>query len=199
MNSNDKPLLLLSLLFFLGTLAVFFYLITPVYSGTDGFVEKEKDYKAASAELNNLKNYHSSVTDNYEKLKKASWEKIREEVNINFLSNEPTFLPKMYSFFDQRAREAGMNLDSVSGSTNWDPKKAPAAEGSLDRLKKNQFNLSLTGSYASFKKLLLDLESQSLLTSLSKISFSNQSAVSKSGKTVLNGMPFGVELAVPSY
>ena len=202
MNSNEKPILLLSVIFFIGAIAIFFYLVLPLYSGKGGFSEKEKGYESKTAELNNLKNYHASIISAYKELEAAGWEQIKEKVNINFLSNDPMFLPKMYSFFQDRCIANGMNLGSISGSASWDLKDTvQSPEGSSGRVKKNQFNLSLSGSYASFKILLADLESQALLASVTELGFSTQASVSssKDGKVVSGSMPFNLTLAVPSY
>ncbi len=202
MNSNEKPVLLLSVIFFIGAIAIFFYLVLPLYSGKGGFSEKEKGYEAKTAELNNLKNYHASIISAYKELEKNNWEQIKEKIDVNFSSNDPMFLPKMYSFFQDRCIANGMNLGSISGSTSWNIKdNTQSPGGSSERIKKNQFNLSLSGSYASFKILLADLESQALLTNVTELSFSTQASVSssKNGKVASGSMPFSLTLMVPSY
>lgn len=200
MNNNDKPFLLLSVVFSMGAVAILFYLISPLYSGTGGFLEKEREYKAKTAELNNLKNYHASVVSAYKELEKDNWDQKKEKVNINFASNDPMFIPRMYSFFQQRCIANAMHLDSIAGSTAWG-KNAQASEGDSGRIKKNQFTLGLSGSYASFKSFLADLESQALLTAATELSFSAQTSVSsaKTGKAVSGSMPFSLNLTVPSY
>lgn len=193
MNSSEKPVLLLSVIFSIAAVAVFFYLVSPFYSGADGFLEKESQFKAKTAELNNLKNYHSSVKSAYEDLKKANWEEKKEKIDVNFSSNNPMFLPKMYSFFQQKCLANGMYLDSIAGTT--------ASKETNERIKKNQFSLSLSGSYASFKNLLADLESQVLLTSIENIGFSVQTTLlsGKKEKVVSGSMPFSLRFTVPSY
>ena len=201
MNSKEKPLLLLSIIFFIGAIAVFFYLVFPLYSGTDGFLEKEKQYKAKVVELDNLKGYHTGIVSAYKKLENANWEQIKEKIDVNFASSDPMFLPKMYSFFQKRCKDNGMNLNSVAGSVSWGSKNSSAQDpgASSDRIKKNQFSLNVSGSYESFKNLLTDLENQALLVGVEELSFSSQTSASSNKNVALGGIPFSLKLTVPSY
>jgi len=201
MNSLEKPLLLLSIVFFFGAIAILFYLVSPLYSGANGFLEKETEHEARSAELENLKVYHASIVSAYKELETVKWNQIKEKINVNFTSNDPMFLPKMYSFFQDRVVANGMSLESVVGSANWDLKKNSAQDSGepSDRIKRNQFNLSLLGSYESFKNLLANLESQALVTSVTELSFASQPSVSSIKKAASGGMQFSLKLTVPSY
>ncbi|MFA5387068.1 MAG: hypothetical protein WCX23_00090 [Candidatus Paceibacterota bacterium] len=196
MSNNEKPILLLTVIFFLGAAAIFFYLVFPLYSGKDGFLEKERTFKIETEKLANLKNYNSDLKKTYQDLKDNKWEEAKKEIDVNFSSNDPMFLPKMYSFFQQRCLANGLYLDSIIGSVSQE------SGASAERVKKNQFSLSLSGSYASFKNLLADMESQILMASVENLDFSVQSSFSsgsKEEKNVSGSMPFGLRISVPSY
>jgi hypothetical protein len=105
------------------------------------------------------------------------------------------FLPKIYSFFQQKCVSPGPILNSVVGSGKI------LKEGGEGSLKENQFNLSISTSYDAFKTFLAELENQSLLINIKEVSFSSimPAEPTKKGELVSGTMPFNLVLTVPSY
>ncbi|MFA5249260.1 MAG: hypothetical protein WC397_01855 [Candidatus Paceibacterota bacterium] len=215
MGSLEKPTILLSIIFFAGFMAVSFYLLVPAFNNDYQVQRAAKEAKIK--QLENLKEYHQKVAVAYDELKKINWEAIEDKMDINFTaSGDPTFLPKMYSYFGKAFGSTAMAVEGVSGSESRQTSPASAASAGKEGVatdeamgaggefsgpvKENDFSLSLSGDYSSFKVFLAKLENQVLLAKVKSIGFSAPSvSIDKKGNTVSGTMSFSVVLSVPSY
>ncbi len=121
-------------------------------------IEVERKQK----ELQYGKEYISGFLNLKERLKEYQNEILKIEDSLPFELS----LPCLFSFFQKASSENGVILTALSWSE-------PSAFGKNSRIKQTIFNISVSGSYQSFKQFLSYLEKSAKFFGIQNIAFSS--------------------------
>ncbi len=160
--------IVLSVLLFLIIIAVIIILIVPAYKEIK---DKEKKIEMYQTQKKTMSDFYSFSSSNFAKLKEAGWLENKEIVESNFISS-PFFFSKINYFLRNLSFENGLVFSSLSNSTPLLISESQLLyKGQImGPVKKTSFNLSVDGSYASFKSFLKSLESQARIATIQSIS-----------------------------
>jgi len=187
MDAKQPNLIATTILLVLGV-GIIYFLDIPLFDKD----KVQNDKIASFSEQKRLREeYTKRIAQIGINLKDLDWEEKRKKIDPNFIST-PFFIPKMEVFFKDLVARSNMALVSISietgsaltPSTTADGKIAPVEDASLDvpknqsgvigikgPVKKNSFNLSVSGRYEDMKNLLLILEKQAYLISVRTVNF----------------------------
>ena len=208
--NNTKPTIFLTVGSFLIFLLLIYFLILPKYQE---FQKKQSEIKLREQFLANSVEYFKNVSQLSEKLNQSNWKEVREKIDINFSSNS-YFLPSLYSFFQNKVLEHGLYLKKITASASSPLKKEAPSSQETETAKTQKkspyvnlkgpvyettFNLSVFGSYASFKNFLSDIEKQAHLMNVGQITFSSPTASLKKEEAPVGSSPFDLTIGVYSY
>lgn len=160
---NYIPVLIV--VFFLAILVVGFLLIWPKSQESKilnkNIQDKKEEVKQAEAYFKNLKELKNQLASNY------------PDVLSKISSALPadSSMPSLLKYLQESAMQSGLLLKSVSPSID-DSEKASG-------LKETKIDLTLEGSYNSFKNFLSVLENSSRLIETDSVSFSSASSKDK--------------------
>ena len=167
MEQNQINLLVSGIIIIL-VFGVFYFLIFPEYQK---ITLKDGEIKTLEKQIESINNYYLFTENNFKKLKDAGWDNKKKIIESNFTSS-PFFFPKVHHFLRVIASENGMIVSNITNSnpieiSRTQDKYKDNLEGPV---KKTTFNMSLTGSYNSFKSLLSSLENQARIVTIKSIS-----------------------------
>jgi len=169
MEKINKKLLLSSSIAVI-IFAVFIVLVLPCYNSVK---DKEREIKITKSQKEKIEEYYISSSASFAKLKEAGWDRKKDIIKFNFISS-PFFVPQVQYFLRNLSFENGMIFSNVTNSTPMMISESQALYKSqiIGPVKKTTFNLSVEGSYNSFKSLLSSLEKQARISSVQSISIS---------------------------
>ena len=222
MEKKNITILIVSGLILILSLAFAYFFAMPAYKQIG---QQESAIVQMKAQIDAQKNYYSVIDSKVKALEDAGWAEKEQSIEVNFTSS-PFFIPKMNSFFQTMATGSGMTLSSVTSSAPVSVKtqatsqsssesevkiskdtatsqetQPPKATTYFDQLQgpvnKTTFNLSLTGSYNSFKKFLSDMEGQTRIATVKSVSVS--SSQQGEGKKTVSTSVFNLTVDVYSY
>ncbi|MFZ3057494.1 MAG: hypothetical protein WA092_00345 [Minisyncoccales bacterium] len=212
--------LLISVLIFIAAICVAYLL--------DNSKWKEiNNVKSQISQLESLisakKSYYAIIDSKIDALNSAGWTEKKSSIAINFDSSQ-FFIPKINSFFKAIVASSGMDLSSMTNSTQESVvSSAPATNQTEDGakssaqntqtevqstgnylsqlqgpVKKTTINLNVTGTYAEFKNLLSLFEGQTRIITIKSVTVSSAGQEVK-GRTTVNNHNFSVILDIYSY
>ena len=150
----------LILLVALGIAVVF-----PKYQNLNLLQLKIKEKEAA---LQSEKEYFSSISEISEKLKQ--YEESLSKIN-SALAAEPG-LPALFNFLQTAASQNGLVLKKIAPTMPSPLKEELVKEGWSLEIRETGINLTVTGSYPSFKNFLSTVEKTARMIEIESISFS---------------------------
>jgi preprotein translocase subunit YajC len=193
MELKQPSLITATILLILG-LGVFYFLDSPQYDKDKAQRESINDF---SAKKKNMEDHTRVIGEIGIKINKSNWTEKKKKIEPNFTST-PFFIPKMEYFFSDLVKRSNMTLLSVSFQTGGSltevttttsttqksgavnpvedeslniPKNQSGVIGIKGPVKKNTFNLSVSGGYQDMKNLLAIFEKQAYLISVKSLSF----------------------------
>jgi len=204
------------------SLAFAYFFAMPAYKQIG---QQESAIGQINAQIDAKKNYYKVIDSKVKALEDAGWAEKEQSIEVNFTSS-PFFIAKMNSFFQTMASGSGMTLSGMTSSAPVSVKTSAASQSGsggdvkiskdtsttqetqqpkattyFDQLQgpvnKTTFNLSLTGSYDSFKKFLSDMEGQTRIATVKSISVS--SSQQGEGKKTVSISVFNLVVDVYSY
>lgn len=220
MEKRDTKILIVSGLIFLLSIGVVYFLVIPAYNQIG---VQDDQIEQIKAQIDARNNYYSKLEAKVVALENAGWSEKKKSIEVNFTSS-PFFVSKMNVFFRTMASGSGMTLSSITASSPTSVKAVAQTKQSesdvkiskstadssqqqtvqttyLDRLqgpvKKTTFNISVSGTYNSFKKLLSDLESQTRVITVKSVSVSSSQAAT--GKKTSSLSSFNLVVDAYSY
>jgi len=150
----------LILLIALGIAVVF-----PEYQNLNSLQLKVKEKEAA---LQSKKEYFSNLGEISEELKK--YEESLSKIN-SALAAEPG-LPALFNFLQTAASQNGLVLKKITPTLPSSLREELVKEGWSLEIRETGINLTVTGSYPSFKDFLSNLEKTARMIEIENISFS---------------------------
>jgi len=222
MEKKSLTILIISGLILLISLAVVYLFVLPTYNQIK---QQEVVTGQIKTQIDARKNYYTVVDSKVKALEAAGWAQKKDSIEVNFTSS-PFFVPKLNSFFRTIVAGSGMTLSSVTSSAPVSAKSAPVSQSTdttsatkssstsqvkevqqskpstyFDQLQgpvnKVTVNLSVTGTYSAFKKLLSDFEGQTRIITVKSIAVSASQA--GSGKKAASISSFSLVVDVYSY
>lgn len=219
MDKKISTILIISGLILLLSLGVIYFLAIPAYKevgAQDVQIQQLKD------KIDDRNNYYTTVESQVLALEAAGWSTKKERIEINFISS-PFFTVKLNEFFKTLVTGSGMTLSKITSSpavsvktvsqTTSTSSEVQISKDTSDTqqevvntsyfsqlqgpVKKVSCNLSVIGTYNSFKKLLADMESQTRIITVNSISVT--SAGQETGKNASNLSNFSLAVDVYSY
>lgn len=124
--------------------------------------------KEKETELQSEKEYFSNLSEISEKLKK--YEESLSKIN-SALAAEPD-LPSLFNFLQTAASQNGLVLKKIAPTLPSPLKEELIEEGWSPKIQETGINLTVAGSYSSFKNFLSTLEKTARMIELESISFS---------------------------
>lgn len=221
MEKKNAIILIVSGLILALSIGVVYFLVIPARQQAE---QQEAQNIQLKAQIDAKKNYYAVIDAKIKSLQAAGWEEKRKSIEVNFTSS-PFFIAKTNVFLGTMVTGSGMTLLSATHSPSVSVKtsvqasesevkisKATAAKEKtaqpanpvtyFDRLqgpvKKTSFNLSVVGTYASFKKLLSDLESQTRIVTVKSVAVGS-SELKGAGKKQYSVSTFNMVIDVYSY
>lgn len=221
MEKRNTKILAIAGLILLLSIGVVYFLVLPAYRQMG---VQDDQIRQIKEQIDDRNNYYSTVEAKVKALQDSGWAEKKKTIEVNFTSS-PFFVPKMNVFFRTMVSGSGMTLSGITASSAVSVKTVaqPATSKSgeevqisssstatpqqtapttyFDRLqgpvKKITFNLSVSGTYNSFKKLLSDLETQTRIVTVKSVSVSSSSQ--GMGKSVSNLSTFNLVVDTYSY
>lgn len=217
MEQKNK-ILIMSGLIVLVAVGVVYFLVLPANSQIkqqNAWIEQLK------IQIEEKQNYYNVVESKLQALKDAGWADKEKMITVNFTSS-PFYVVKMNSFFRTVASGSGVTISAITSSPSATVKtqataatessavkiskekeeQQPVATSYFDQLqgpvKKTTFNMSVTGTYSSFKKFLSDLETQTRIVTVKSIAVSS-SQTAGTGKKAVNVSSFNLVVDAYSY
>ena len=122
-------------------------------------------------ELEQKKSYYQEIDILSEKL-----EQYPDELDvIDFALPDDFSLPFLFDFFEKIASKNGLflkNINQTSGGRSGAVGGSAAGNGAVSSIQDSSTNLSLSGTYSSFKNFLFAIEKSARLVEVEKVSFS---------------------------
>ncbi len=143
------------ILFFI-ILLVSVYIVLPEFYNFNNF---EKELETRNQEILSIGNYHKKIDDTFNKLKnyEESLNKVSSALPDNYFS------PSLFNYLQKTSAENGMFLKTAGLATvsAKETNVSPGTETPKQNIKENYVNISLIGSYSSFKTFLESIEKSS--------------------------------------
>ncbi len=158
-----RPLAIIIGLILLAALGI--AVVFPKYQNLNLLQSKIKEKEA---ELQSEKEYFSNLDDISEELKK--YEESLSKIN-SALAAEPG-LPALFNFLQTAASQNGLILKKIVPTLPSPLKEELVKEGWSPEIRETGINLTVVGSYPSFKNFLSTLEKTARMIELESISFS---------------------------
>lgn len=218
MEKRNTKILVIAGLILLLSIGVVYFLVLPAYKQMG---VQDDQIMQIKEQIEARNNYYSTVEAKVRALADSGWAEKKKTIEVNFTSS-PFFVPKMNVFFRTMVSSSGMTLSGITASpavsvktvaqpaTTKSGEEVQISSGStatsipttyFDRLqgpvKKVTFNLSVSGTYNSFKKLLSDLETQTRIVTVKSVSVS--SSLQGAGKSASNLSTFNLVVDTYSY
>lgn len=225
-NKNIKIFISVGLI--LASLAVAYFLD---YSKWKDIKTAEGEIKQTTDSITAKKNYYAVIDTKMAALSSAGWSNKKDSIAINFTSS-PFFIPKITTFFKTIVTSNGLTLTGITASspsyvkpqvqtttettsgkiskvtsdtaTQQTTIPTSSSYGGLQgAIKKTPLNLSITGTYAAFKNLLLALEGQTRIVTVNSVSVSPAGTTETTGTgraaVSRNVSSFSVTVDIYSY
>lgn len=221
MEKNNTIILIVSGLILILSIGVVYFLTMPAYKQIG---VQDQQIIQLKSQIEAKQNYYISIDSQSKQLEDAGWAEKKKSIEVNFTST-PFYIPKMNNFFQTVITSSGMILSNITSSSPVSAKSASETESTgsdtktdennsssqgtqqsstanyLNQLQgpvnKISFNVSVTGTYNSFKKFLSDLETQTRIVTVKSISVStSQQGL---GKKSLNTSLFNLVVDTYSY
>ena len=141
------------ILFFIALLIVV-YIVLPEFYNFDNF---KKELETRSQEIKSIEDYHKKINDTFNELK--NYEENLEKINSALPDNY--FSPSLLNYIQKTSAENGMFLKSAGLATSPTKGAEASTEASKQNIKENYINITLIGSYDSFKTFLKSIEKSS--------------------------------------
>ncbi|MFA5730062.1 MAG: hypothetical protein WC938_02485 [Candidatus Paceibacterota bacterium] len=212
--------LLISVLIFIAAICVAYLLDTSKWKEINNIKSQISQVESL---ISAKKSYYAIIDSKIDALNSAGWTEKRSSIAINFDSSQ-FFIPKINSFFKTIVASSGMDLSSMTSSTQESVvSSAPTTNQTEDGaksstqdtqtevqstsnylsqlqgpVKKTTINLNVTGTYAEFKNLLSLFEGQTRIITIKSVTVSSAGQEVK-GKATVNNHSFSVILDIYSY
>jgi len=221
MEKRNTKILVIAGLILLLSIGVVYFLVMPAYKQMG---VQDDQIRQIKEQIEARNNYYSTVEAKVKALEDSGWAEKKKTIEVNFTSS-PFFVPKMNVFFRTMVSSSGMTLSGITASpavsvktvaqtSTKSEETVQVSSGSsttstqqtapttyFDRLqgpvKKVTFNLSVSGTYNSFKKLLSDLETQTRIVTVKSVSVS--SSLQGTGRSASNLSTFNLVVDTYSY
>ena len=224
MEKKDTNILIISGLIFLLSIGIIYFLVWPTYKQIG---VQDDQIKQINEQIQARTNYYSTVEAKVKKLEEAGWAEKKKKIEVNFtdspffISKMNVFFKTMIASAGmtsagitaspatsvktapQAAQSgSGAKISTSTGSTEQTTVQQTTSSSSyFDKLqgsvKKTTFNIAVSGTYNSFKKLLSDLENQTRIVTVKSVAVA--SSQQEVGKKVTNLSNFNLVVDVYSY
>ena len=143
------------ILFFIALLIIV-YIVLPEFYNFNNF---RKELETRNQEIKSIENYHKKINDTFNELK--NYEENLEKINSALPDNY--FSPSLLNYIQKTSAENGMFLKGAGLATAPTKKAEVSAETETAEpdIKENYVNITLIGSYDSFKTFLASIEKSS--------------------------------------
>ena len=141
------------ILFFIASLIIV-YIVLPEFYNFNNFKE---ELETRNQEIKSIEDYHKKINDTFNELK--NYEENLDKINSALPDNY--FSPSLLNYIQKASAESGMFLKSAGLATSPIKKTEVSAETSEQNIKENYINITLIGSYDSFKTFVESIEKSS--------------------------------------